>query len=68
MTRQSSLLSAQDRAMLNLRAHLVFNGAKQSDLHILLTDDGVFLADFGLADPVAVPGVFAGFTVRVAGG
>ena len=34
MTRQSSLLSAQDRAMLNLRAHLVFNGAKQSDLHI----------------------------------
>jgi hypothetical protein len=52
--------------VINLHAHLVFSGAEQSDLHVSRTDDGVLLVEIDPVDAVAVPPVFAGFTVVLA--
>jgi len=55
-----TVLSALDRAMVTLAAHLLSCGAKQEGLHVSSADGRLVVETDA---EVSVPGVFAGFTV-----
>ena len=58
-----SKLGALDRAMVALRDHLVFHGAKGDDLRVSKADDRLVVETNPSDAGISVPGVFAGFTV-----